>query len=125
MGVLDGSFESLPYAQACRRVDFDFVEVREAARLGGGRLLLVSGVKSWADLRVTLEPLAYREMPDFWVIEVVGRLTASGLPALVDFCVALPLESIRGCKGIEIIGATKSERRVLNASKDTDTKAGG
>jgi hypothetical protein len=125
MGVLDGSFESLPYAQACRRVDFDFVEVREAARLGGGRLLLVSGVKSWADLRVTLEPLPYREMPDFWVIEVVGRLTASGLPALVDFCVALPLESIRGCKGIEIIGATKSERRVLNPGKDTDPKAGG
>lgn len=125
MGVLDGSFESLPYAQACRRVDFDFVEVREAARLGGGRLLLVSGVKSWADLRVTLEPLPYREMPDFWVIEVVGRLTASGLPALVDFCVALPLESIRGCKGIEVIGATKSERRVLNPGKGTDTKAGG
>jgi hypothetical protein len=52
-------------------------------------------------------------------------LTASGLPALVDFCVALPLESIRGCKGIEVIGATKSERRVLNHGEDTDPKAGG
>lgn len=123
MGVLDSSFESLPYAQACRRVDFDFVEVREAARLGGGRLLLVSGVKPWADLRVTLEPLFYRETPDFWAIEVVGRLTASGLPALVDFCVALPLQSVQGCKGIEIIGATKSERRVLTPTVGTDATA--
>jgi hypothetical protein len=113
MGPLEGSFDSLPCAQTCRRIDFDCVEIREATRLGG-RLLLVSGIKSWADLRVTLEPLSYREMPDFQVIEVVGRLAASGLPALVDFCVALPLESILGRMGIEIIGATKSERRVLN-----------
>lgn len=114
MGVLDRSFDSLPCAETCRRVDFDSVEIRQAERLGGGRLLLVSGIKAWADLRVTLEPLSYREMPDFRVIEVVGRLAGSGLPGLVDFCVALPLESIRGRMGIEIIGATKSERRVLN-----------
>jgi len=124
MGVLDRRFESLPCARACRRVDFDFIEVREAARGGASRLLLVSGVKSWADLRVTLEPLPYREMPEFWVIEVVGRLTASGLPALVDFCVALPLETVQGCKGIEIVGATKSERRVLNANAGTGARAG-
>jgi hypothetical protein len=111
-GALESSFESLPCALACRRIDFDLIEVREAA--GGSRLLLVSGIKPWAYLRVTLEPMAYREMPDFWVIEVVGRLAASGLPVLVDHCVALPLESFRGRKGIEIVGATKSERRALN-----------
>jgi hypothetical protein len=120
MAVLDRSFESLPCARACRRVDFDFVEVRDAARAGGSRLLLVSGVKSWADLRVTLEPLAYRGLPDFWEIEVVGRLTGSGLPALVDFCVALPLETVQGCKGIEIVGATKSERRLLTTKTEAD-----
>jgi hypothetical protein len=113
MGPLESPFDSLPCAQTCRRIDFDCVEIRDATRLGG-RLLLVSGIKSWADLRVTLEPMSYRETPDFQVIEVVGRLAASGLPALVDFCVALPLESILGRMGIEIIGATKSERRVLN-----------
>ncbi|HEX7270906.1 MAG TPA: hypothetical protein VF420_02020 [Casimicrobiaceae bacterium] len=118
MDALDRSFDSLPFAQACRRVDFDFVEVREPGSAGGSRLLLVSGVKAWADLRVTLEPLPCREMPEFRVIEVVGRLTGSGLPALVDFCVALPLETVRGCKGIEIVGATKSERRVLSTGAE-------
>jgi len=107
------SFESLPYARACRRIDFDYVEICEPTRIGG-RLLLVSGVKQWADLRVSLEPFTYRERPDFWVIEVVGRLVGRGLPALVDYCAALPLEGIQGCRGIEIVGATKSERRVLS-----------
>jgi hypothetical protein len=111
MSALQGSFDSLPCALACRRIDFDLIEVRERER--GARLLLVSGIKPWADLRVSLEPMAYREMPDFWMIEVVGRLSASGLPALVDFCVALPLESFQGRLGIEIVGATKAERRLL------------
>ena len=113
MGPLEGSFESLPFARACRRVDFDLIELREPTQ--GGRLLLVSGIKPWADLRVSLEPMAYRQTPDFWTIEVVGRLSASGLPALVDFCVALPLASFQGRLGIEIVGATKVERRTLNA----------
>jgi len=111
MRTLEASFDSLPLAQACRRIDFDSIEVREPD--GGGRLLLVSGIKPWADLAVTLEPITYRDRPDFWAIEVVGRLTASGLPGWVDFCVALPLESFQGRQGIEIVGATKSERRVL------------
>lgn len=106
-------FDALPYARSCRRIDFDLVELRESAQ-AGGRLLLVSGVKPWADLHVTLEPLVYGEMPDFWVIEVVGRLTASGLPGLVDYCAALRLGSIHGRRGIEIVGARKSERRILS-----------
>jgi hypothetical protein len=114
MSGLDRSFESLPCAQACRRVDFDLIEVRMPAH--GGRWLLVSGIKPWADLRVSLEPMAYREPPEFWVIEVVGRLAAWGLPAMVDFCVALPLDSFQGRQGIEVVGATKSERRVIAAS---------
>jgi hypothetical protein len=122
MGALEASFESLPCAQACRRIDFDLIEVREPTR--GGRLLLVSGIKQWADLRVTLEPMTYRETPDFWVIEVVGRLAASGLPALVDFCVALPLDSVRGRRGIEIVGATKSERRILDAHRSSAVQPG-
>ena len=116
--ALDRPFDSLPFAQACRRVDFDFVEVREPALAGGSQLLLVSGVKAWADLRVTLEALPCRETPEFRVIEVVGRLTGSGLPALVDFSAALPLGGVQGSKGIEIVGATKSERRLLSPNTE-------
>ena len=112
MGEQRGLFGSLPYACSCRRIDFDLVELRESAE-PGGRLLLVSGITPWADLHVTLEPLVYTERPDFWVIEVVGRLTTSGLSGLVDYCAALRLGSIHGRKGIEIVGATKSERKLF------------
>lgn len=114
MALLQGSFESLPCARSCRRVDFDFIEVREAAQTGE-MLLVVSGITPWADLRVSLEPLAYPELPEFWAIEVVGRLTGSGLYGPVDFCAALRLGNIRGRRGIEILGARKSERKVLSA----------
>lgn len=123
MEALDRSFESLPYARTCRRIDFDLVEVREATGFACGRLLVVSGIKPWLDLRVTLEPRSYREAPDFWAIELVGRLTASGLPGLVDFSVALPLESVQGRIGIEIVGATKSEQRVLTLMQATGPRA--
>jgi hypothetical protein len=106
------SFESLPYARSCRRVDFDLVELRESAR-SGGRLLFVSGTKPWVDLHVTLEPFAHSEVPEFWVIEVVGRLTTLGLPGLVDYCAALRLGGIQGRRGIEVVGATRSERKLL------------
>ena len=107
------SFDSLPYAVSCRRVDFDLVEVRDSTPHRGGRFVVVSGIKPWTDLRISLEPLLYRDPPDFWVIEVVGRLTASGLPGLVDFSAALPLGNLQGRRGIEIVGATRSERCVL------------
>src|SRR4029453_908235 len=114
-----GSFEALPFARSCRRIDFDLVELRESSH-PGGRLLVVSGIKPWADLHVTLEPLVYAELPDFWVIEVVGRLTPPGLPALVDFCTALRLGGIWGRRGIEIVGATRSEQRILKSSATTN-----
>jgi len=117
---MNGWFEDLPCARACRRVDFDYVEVRAATRSRGGRLLLVSGIKAWADLCVTLEPVAYRELPDFWEIEVVGRLAAAGLPALVDYCVAMPLDAFQGCRGIEVVGATRTERRFLSEPDAAD-----
>lgn len=104
-------FADLPHARACRRVDFDLVEVRSTA--GGARFVVVSGIKPWADLRVTLEPWTYDERPEFWVIEVVGRLSGLGMAAMVDYSIALPLDAIAGSAGIEVVGASKSERRLV------------
>ena len=112
MPALTDSFDSLPCATSCRRVDFDLVELRETTH-PGGPLLLVSGIKPWADLRVTLEPIVYRELPEYWQIEVVGRLSASALPVWSDYCAVLRLAAFLGCRGIEVVGATRVERHVL------------
>lgn len=116
MTISDGSFDSLPWARSCRRIDFDLVELRETSH-SGDPLLLVSGTKPWADLVVTLEPLVYRERPDFWTIELVGRLTASAQPGWSDFCAVLRLAGFRGRLGIEVVGATRVERRALPAER--------
>jgi len=112
MSPRNAPFESLPYAHACRRVDFDFIELRGSTQ-PPGLLLVVSGISPWTDLRVSLEPLTYEAVPEFWSIEVVGRLTASGLSGPVDFCAALRLGNMVGRRGIEIVGASRSEQKVL------------
>jgi hypothetical protein len=123
MGGFDHSSDSLPYAQACRRVDFDIVEIRRATHPAAGCMLFVSEVNSWAGLCVALESVPYTDLPEFRLIEVVGRLSGCSLAALVEFCVALPSESMQGSKGIEIVGATKSEPRVLTSDPDTASAA--
>lgn len=103
-------FDRLPLAQTCRLVDFDWVSI-EAATPEHGAILVVSGIKHWLNLMVELLPRSYQARPDFWGIEVVGRLSGFGVARLVEYNVAISLESSRGLLGIEVFGATKAERR--------------
>ncbi len=117
------SFDRLPLAQTCRRIDFDLVEVHVDPE-SGRRVVLVSGIKPWADLDVCLQPVRVGHEAGFVAVEVVGRMAGFGCPVLVDFCVALPLERGDDCAGIEIVGATKVERRMVGAVAGSGTPAG-
>ncbi len=44
---------------------------------------------------------------------MVGALPGYGVPAFVDYNVVLALDGICGTRGVEIVGATKSERRIV------------
>lgn len=109
--MTEDDFAGLPVAQTWRRVDFDWVEI-EAATSDHGAVVVVGGIKHWLNLRVELVPRCYQMRPEFWGIEVVGALPGYGVHAFVDYNVILPLDGIRGMQGIEIIGATKTERRL-------------
>jgi hypothetical protein len=62
-------------------------------------------------MEVQLEPLVFIRQPEFWGIEVVGRLPGGiGLPALAPYDVTIPLNGITGTKGIEVIGASRSKK---------------
>lgn len=111
--VLDECFTLLPLCTTCRLIDFDYVRI-EPGPARHSALLVVSGVKHWINLEVWLLPRCYQTRPDFWAIEVIGTLPGCCMPALVDYNVTLPLDNgIRGALGIEIVGATKSERRLI------------
>jgi hypothetical protein len=109
----EDDFNHLPVAQTWRRVDFDWVSI-EAATAAHSAVISVGGIKHWLNLRIELVPRCYQTRPDYWSIEVVGALPGYGIPAFVDYNVTLALDGIRGAEGIEIIGATKSERRELS-----------
>jgi hypothetical protein len=62
-------------------------------------------------MEVDLVPLVFIQQPEYWGIEVVGRLPGGiGLPVQAPYSVSINLSGITGTKGIEVIGATRSEK---------------
>ena len=103
------AFSSRPPSEACRRIDFDKVEVIPGI-VNGTWFAVVSGMKPWSTMSVALVPLIYIDQPNYWGIEVVGCLTGISLPVLTPYVVTLPLQNSLGKKGIEIIGANQSKK---------------
>ncbi len=103
-------FKDLPQADSCRRVNFDKVEIHPGI-VSDTWILIVSGTKAWMNVEVDLVPLVYIRQPEYWGIEVVGCLPGIGLPAEAPYTVSIPLDGITGTKGIEVNGATHSEKR--------------
>jgi hypothetical protein len=102
----------LPAPTSTRLIDFEHIAIRTLRSFPPQHVLVVSGTKPYLNMEVTLEPLVYIRQPEYWGIEVVGRLPGGiGLPALAPYQVAIPLAGITGTEGIEVIGATRSERR--------------
>lgn len=94
---------------SCRLVEFEqaFVASIEPA----GYLLIVRGVAPSSRMDVFLSHRVYAETPDWWGIEVVGALPGGVcLSETRNYEVAIPLESIQGRRGIEVIGASGSTR---------------
>ena len=102
-------FKDLPQAKSCRRIDFGKVEIRPGI-VNNTWILIVSGTKPWMNMKVDLVPLIYIQQPEYWGIEVVGRLPGIGLPAEAPYTVSIALDGITGTEGVEVIGATRSEK---------------
>jgi hypothetical protein len=104
------SFAKLPASKSCRLIDFDKADVVPGI-VPKTWFLTVSGTKPYINMRVDLNPLIYIRQPDYWGIEVVGCLMGPGLPTTMPYSVFLSLEGTIGTKGIEVIGATRSETK--------------
>lgn len=111
-------FTDLPHAESCRLIDFTDVEVRPGF-ITNTYILIVSGTKPYLNMKVDLVPRVYVRQPDYWGIEVIGRLPGIGLPTLAPYTTSIPLDGIRGTEGIEVIGATRSQSvRIGGAIKE-------
>lgn len=104
------TFQALPTAASFRLLDFEQAEILTLRSFPPQFVLRVSGTKPYMNMHVELVPLVYIGQPEYWTIEVVGSLRGIGLPAPVPYTVSLPLTGIIGTRGIEVSGATRSER---------------
>jgi hypothetical protein len=104
------SYSNLPTPESCRLLDFDRAQVITLRIFPPRHILTVSGTKPWLNMDVDLVPRQYIRRPEYYGIEVVGCLGGIGLPVLAPYSVSLELEGTIGTRGIEIIGATRSER---------------
>ena len=103
------ALEALPQSTACRRINFTnaFIRPGPAPKT---YFLVVSGTKPWLTMEVHLTPLIYVRQPEYWGIEVIGCLTGIGLPAEAPYVAHLDITHVLGTKGIEVIGANRSEK---------------
>ncbi|MEU8609381.1 hypothetical protein AB0C29_15400 [Actinoplanes sp. NPDC048791] len=111
--------ESLPLAQSCRIIDFERADtVSLMIYPPPPPRLVVAGQKPFANMVVSLNPLRYVQKPEYWGIEVVGCMPPIGQPAIVPYVVELNLAGYIGTRGIEVIGASHTERIELAAADD-------
>lgn len=73
-------------------------------------ILIVSGKKPCLNMTVRLSPLTYIRQPEYWEIQVIGSVPGICLPAIGSYDEALPLDGIRGTKGIVVTWADDSQK---------------
>lgn len=101
------TFSKLPQSKACRRIDFDNVQIVPGF-VKDTWFAVVSGTKPWVTMKVNLVPLVYIRQPEYWGIEVIGCQTGIGLPQQAPYTNTISAHNM-GTKGIEIIGATRAK----------------
>lgn len=98
-----------PRSESIPLIDFEVAEVRPGF-VNNTFFLFVSGTKPYINMTVRLVPVVYVRQPEYWQIDVVGILPNIGLPMLGPYAAHLDLTNVLGTKGIEVVGATRSER---------------
>lgn len=96
-------------AQSFRRIGFESCEV--VSNFPGGYLLIVRGEAPCINMEVSLSPMIYIQCPEYWGIEVLGTLPGNVcLTAMKPYALTIPLTGITGYRGIEVLGARRSEK---------------
>ena len=101
-------FASAEPAKSCRllarTVDATKAEIRVVPGIVNDTYILIAkGKKPILNMKVVLAPLTYVRQPEYWAIEVLGCISGISLPAVGTYDEFLPLDGIRGTKGIEVI----------------------
>ena len=100
---------SLPRAKSSRSIDFERVELVTLESFPPQYAVFVAGTRPYPNMEVELVPRVHIRRPEYWAIEVVGRLRG-GIGPPAPYTVSLNLTGVTGTRGVEVIGATRSEK---------------
>ena len=108
--------ENAPPSQSCRILSRTIDGYRAEAVVRPGFvtntfILIVNGKKPYLNMKVRLSPLIYIRQPEYWGIEVVGCTDGVLIPAVGAYEEFLPLDHVRGTKGVEVIWADNQVER--------------
>src|SRR5688500_15563455 len=87
-------------------------------------VLEVSGVTPHADGRVELRAGTYVRKPEYWAIEVIAHRPEIGLPVQAPYTASLSLTGITGSRGVEVTGATRTQRLDVPPGDGPETGCG-
>lgn len=99
-----------------RLIDFEQANAVTQMSYPPRPVLVVSGHKPYAAMEVNLVPVVYISQPPYWAIQVVGIAPDPDgvyvMPVNEDtaYSVQLDLAGVTGTAGVEVIGATRTER---------------
>lgn len=114
-------FRRRPVPASHRLLDFDSASIVTLESYQPQYVLTVTGTKPYLNMEVDLVPLMYIRQPEYWGIEVVGCLNGPGLPVMTPFTVSLRLAGITGTRGVEVIGASRTEQLDVPPEPQLDT----
>jgi hypothetical protein len=62
-------------------------------------------------MKVELNPIRYVRQPEYWDIEVTASVSGGiAIPVIVPYVVSLPLDQVRGTRGINVVWSDESEQ---------------
>ena len=111
-------YTGLPLSQSHRLLDFETAVVDTLETFPPQQVLRVAGSAPYPGMGITLEPRIYIQQPDFWGIEVVGILLELQPPRRTPYAVELELSGSVGTQGIEVVGASRSQRITLTGGEN-------
>ncbi|TCK20608.1 hypothetical protein [Pseudonocardia endophytica] len=110
------TFAQQPPASSSRLVDFNGAVIITLRSFPPQFVLRVDGTVPYESVQVELVPLVYVQRPDYWGIEVVGTMRGPCVAGTTPYLATLPLARTTGTLGIDVIGATRTERIDLGPS---------
>jgi hypothetical protein len=115
-----GSTTTTPATGDCRIIDFEKATLVRSAPPAEGAppryVLTVSGTKPSISETVRLVAVTYIRQPEYWAIEVTAcEPPGAGLPATGPYTVSADVTSTLGTKGVEVVGASRSQQIDLEA----------